>query len=200
MGAATMKMDISSTFKNAIALVSNPVSYMKEHKDAALPVNTVLINYVAVLAAIPFIATLLGDLWYYSGYAGLYGYVFVEAILIYILDVAAVFIIGMVIWKLAPTFGTTTDQARATMLSAYIFTPVFLISILDIIPYIGWITFVGLLYGLYILYLGIPVLFNTPADKTLSYTIGVVVASFVVLAIVYGIVDAITVAIFIRTI
>ncbi|MDA4117880.1 MAG: YIP1 family protein [Thaumarchaeota archaeon] len=196
MGSATMKMDISSTFKNAIALVSNPVSYMKDHKDATLPVNTVMINYVAVLAAIPFIATLIGDLWYYARF-GVYGYAVVAAIVTYILDVAAVFIIGMVIWKLAPTFGTTTDQSRATMLAAYVFTPVFLISILNVIPFIGWITFVGLLYGLYILYLGIPILFNIAASKVISYTIGIVVASFVVLAIVGAIVGAISVLLFI---
>ena len=189
--------DIAGTFKRAIALVTNPISFMKENKDVVPPVNSVMINYVAVLAAIPFIATLIGDLWYYS-IAGVAGYAVAAAIVTYILDVAAVFIIGMVIWKLAPTFGTTTDQARATVLSAYMFTPVFLISILNIIPFIGWITFLGLLYGLYILYLGIPILFNTPADKALSYTIGVVIASFIVLGIIYAIVGAISVALFLR--
>jgi hypothetical protein len=193
--SGNMKFDISSTFKNAIALVTNPISFMKENKDVVPPVNSLMINYVAVLAAIPFIATLIGDLWYYA-YRGLYGYAVASAILTYVLDVAAVFVIGMVIWKLAPTFGTTADQARATVLAAYIFTPVFLISILDIIPFIGWITFVGLLYGLYILYMGIPILFNTPADKVLTYTVGIVVASFVVLAIISAIIGAITVLLY----
>jgi hypothetical protein len=188
-----MKFDLMGTFNAAIALVRSPVPYMKQNKDVVRPVNTIMIGYVAVLAAIPFIATLIGDLWYYARY-GLEGYAVASAIVSYVLDVAAVFVIGMVIWKLAPSFGTTTDQARATMLAAYIFTPVFLIAVLDIIPPLSAITFLGLLYGLYILYVGIPILENTPADKVLMYTISIVVASFIVLFIISVIVGAITTA------
>src|SRR5271156_5558522 len=59
------KMRITSVFKTAIAIVKNPVGYMKEN-HTALPLKSLMINYVAVLAAIPFFATLLGDLWYYA--------------------------------------------------------------------------------------------------------------------------------------
>ncbi|MDA4128633.1 MAG: zinc ribbon domain-containing protein [Thaumarchaeota archaeon] len=185
-----MNMRITNAFKNAIDLVKNPVAFMKQNKDVVPPVNSTMINYVAVLAAIPFFATLIGDLWYYSffrffGFAGgFFGYAIAHAIVTYILDVAAVFVVGFVIWKLAPSFGTTTDQAKSTLLAAYVYTPVFLISILNIIPFIGWITVLGLLYGLYILYLGLPILLNTPADRVIIYVVAILVAAFVVYAII----------------
>jgi hypothetical protein len=132
-------------------------------------------------------------LWYYA-YHGVYGYAIVHAIITYILDVGAVIVIGIVIWKLGPTFGTTVDQSRATLLAAFVYTPVFLISILNIIPFIGLITILGVLYGLYILYLGLPIILNTPTDKVITYVVAIVVATFVVYAIIVAILAAVTTA------
>jgi len=194
--AAGMKM--STAFGDSIALVTNPVAYMTKNKDLSVSVNTIIVNYVAVLAVIPFIATLIGPLWYYH-YTFLYEYAFFLAVITYIFDVVGVFVVGFLIWKLAPTFGATTDQNKGTLLAAWIFTPAFLISILNIIPFIGWISFLGLLYGLYILYLGIPILTNTPKDKVVGYVIGVVIATIIVYAILGAIIGAVTAAIFLTT-
>lgn len=157
-----------------------------------------MINYVAVLAAIPFIATLIGDLWYYA-FFGFGGFALAAAILTYILDIAGVFVIGFIIWKLAPNFGSRTTQSRATLMAAFVYTPVFLISILNIIPFIGVITFLGLLYGLYILYIGLPILVNTPADKVLTYVIAIVVVSIIVYAVIGAIIGAVAAAFFLRS-
>jgi len=199
MGASNLKTGVMSSFNNAIALVTNPVSYMTEHKNSNLPINTVMINYVAVLAAIPFIGTLLGDLWYYGGYAGLVGFAVFHAILVYVFSVASVYVVGIAISKLGPTFGTNADQQRSTMFAAYIFTPFFLISILDIIPFVGWISFLGTLYGLYICYLGIPILFNTAKDKVVGYTIGIAIAALIITGIAFELAFVIAAGIFIST-
>lgn len=199
--------NVVATFKHAIDLVKSPASVMTAYKDADTPINSLMIHYVAVLAAIPFIATLIGDLWYYGlfGYLGFlggagYGFAVVSAILTYILDIIGVFVVGLITWKLAPSFGTTTTQARATRLVAYAFTPAFLISILNIIPFIGVLSILGLLYGLYILYLGLPIMLNTPKDKALTYVIVVIVLTLVVYAIIGAIIGGITAAIYLHSI
>jgi Yip1-like protein len=171
-------MRITSVFKTAIAIVKNPVGYMKEN-HTALPLKSLMINYVAVLAAIPFFATLLGDLWYYA-HDGKYAFAIPAAILAYVLELVAVFILGIVIWKVGPSFGTKTSQAMATTLAAYVYTPVFLISIVYLIPPISLLVIVGLLYGLYIFYKGVPILLNTPQDKVLVYVIVVLVVALVI--------------------
>ncbi len=194
-GPATFQM--STAFANAINLVKNPVAFMNQNKSTVVPLNTIIIGYVAILAAIPFVATLIGDLWYFA-YLGAYGGAVAQAIVTYILYVIGVYVIGFIIWKLGPSFGTTVDQAKATLLAAFVYTPVFLVSILDIIPFIGWISILGLLYGLYILYLGLPILLGTAKDKVLNYVIAIVVASIVVYAVIGAIGAAASAAFFLR--
>jgi len=191
-----------NTINSAIALVRNPMAFMTANKDAPTTVRDIMINYVAVLAAIPFVATLVGYLWYYSlylplGFAGSFvAYAFVVAVLNYILGVAAVYVIGIVIRMLAPTFNSSVDQIKALKLAAFIYTPVFLISILNIIPLLGILTILGVLYGLYILYLGLPVMLGTPKDRVVTYVVAVVIATFVVYLIIGVIVGAVSTAIF----
>jgi hypothetical protein len=189
---------MGTAFGDAIALVTSPLAFMQKNKDVNVSVRDIMVNYVAVLAVIPFIAALIGPLWYYSGF--LIGYSFTLAILTYIFDLVGVFVTGYIIWKLAPTFGASTTQNRGVLISAWILTPAFLISILNIIPFISWITFLGILYGIYILYLGLPVLTNTPKDKVVPYVIAVLIAALVVYAVLSYIVGFGAAAVFARSV
>ncbi len=189
---------ITSAFTDAIELIKNPSGFMTTNRDVDPTLKTLMINYVAVLAAVPFIATLIGDSWFYGLFLGGrgIGYAFGIAIVAYVLDIIAVFVVGFIIWKLAPNFGTTTNQVRATRMAAYTFTPAFLLAIFDIIPFLGIIAVLGLLYGLYILYLGLPILMSTPKDKVLSYVIVTVVATLIVYFVIRAIIAAIVASLF----
>jgi hypothetical protein len=192
-------MSITSAFKDGIALVKAPSNYMTANRESDVSLNKLMINYVAVLAAVPFIGTLLGDLWYYRAIHAFYAYAFSLAVVTYIFDIIAVFVAGFIVWKLAPSFGTVTTQVRATRLVAFAFTPAFLIGILNIIPPISFISILGLLYGLYILYLGVPILMNTPQEKVLTYVVVSVVATLIVYVVIGAIIGAITAALFITS-
>jgi len=174
----TSRMPITSVFKTAIAIVKNPIAYMKQNRSA-VPLKSLMINYVGILAIIPFVATLIGDLWYYA-HDGKYAFAIPAAIIAYIFELLAVVILGIVIWKVGPSFGTKTNQAMATTLAAYVYTPVFLISIVYAIPPISLLTIIGLLYGLYIFYKGVPILLNTPQDKVLVYVIVVLIVALII--------------------
>lgn len=174
--------EMKAVLKNAIALVRNPVAYMTSNKNQAVSVNSLMINYVAILVLIPLVGRLIGDLLYYSG--GGVGYAIAGSIVSYILDVIAVFVVGIIIWKLGPTFKTSTNQSKATVLAAFVYTPVFLIGILSIIPVLGYLAILGLLYGLYILYKGLPILLNTPDDKRVMYVVAILIVSLIVEVII----------------
>ncbi len=103
---------------------------------------------------------------------------------------------GFIIWKLAPSFGTTTTQVKSLRLAAYAFTPYFLISILKIIPVIGVLVILGLLYGLYIFYLGIPIMLGTAQSQVITYFIVTLVVTFVVYFVISYIIGAVTIAAF----
>lgn len=191
--SGSIKDIVMNAFREAIALVRNPVGYMNQNKNQVVTTRWLLVNYVAILAAITFVGTLIGDLITFSAH-GRYVYAIPGAILGYVLDVVGFVIVGMVIWKLASSFSTKTDQDTAMRLAAYSYTPVFLASIFYAIPAVGGIlVFLALLYGLYILYRGMPILLSTPLDKVLSYvivTIVVVLVISVVLSFAAGVVTA----------
>lgn len=53
-----------------------------------------------------------------------------------------------------------------------------------IIPMLGILTVLASLYGLYILYVGLPVLMDTPREKTLGYFVVIIIVSIVVSIII----------------
>lgn len=201
-GRASPSGFIMGTINSAIALVKNPVSYITSNKDSTATVRDIMVNYVAVLAAIPFLATLIGYLWYYDlfiprGFVGSFvAYAFLYAFLFYILDVVAVYVVALAIGFLAPTFGSSNDKIKSLRLSAFIFTPAFLIGVLNIIPFLGVLEILGILYGLYILYLGLPILMGTPKDRVVTYVVAVVIATFIVYFVLDAIVGVVTAAAF----
>jgi hypothetical protein len=61
----------------------------------------------------------------------------------------------------------------------------------NIFPPLSFISLIAMLYGLYVLYLGVPVMMKTPQDKVITYLI----VSIIVLLVVYFILGVILAAI-----
>ena len=177
-----MGAKMSGAFNEGLALIRDPIGYMTKNKGNSVPLNSLMINYVAMLALIPLVGRIIGDAIFYHG--GELGYAIAGSIVAYILDLISVFVVGIVIWKLAPTFSTATDQSKSTLMAAYVYTPIFFIGILNIIPVLGYLAILGLLYGIYILYKGLPILVGTPKDKTVGYVVAVLVVSFIIVFII----------------
>jgi Yip1-like protein len=87
---------------------------------------------------------------------------------------------GWIVNLLAPTFGGTRDFNRALKVAAYSLTPAYLGSVLALSPVLpSLLQFAALCYGLYVLYLGLPVLMRSPQERAGGYTAMVVVCCFV---------------------
>lgn len=151
-------------------------------------VNKIFTNYVIPLAGIAAIAAFIGyGLIGFNmlGYRmsgldwGLY-----QALVSFIVTVVSVFTSAFVIDALAPSFGSEKNFGRSFQLVAYSFTTVWLGGIFQIIPALGFLGVILSLYGLYILYLGMPKLKNTSTDKHIGYF----VVSLIVMIAVYIIV------------
>jgi hypothetical protein len=96
------------------------------------------------------------------------------------------FLVGLIVNFLAPTFGGTRDQTQALKVAAYCLTPAYVGSVLSLSPVLsGVLQFVVLCYGLYVLYLGLPVVMRAPKERALGYTATVVVCTFI-LGIVFS--------------
>ena len=161
----------------------------------ATPRADIYLRYVAPLAAVGAIASGLGG-WLVGIPAAPYGDIplgpgaaLAGAILHFALQFAAVLVVALIVNALAPTFGGTKDSLRALQVTAYSFTPAWVAAALTILPALGAIASLLGLYGLYLLYTGLPVLMQATRDRTLGYTVVIVictVAITVVIAVACG--------------
>ena len=88
------------------------------------------------------------------------------------------FLITWLVAALASTFGGRRDSARALKVTVYGLTPFWLAATLQIVPSLGMLALlVGLLYGFYLMYLGLPPLMGSPRDKSIGYIIVVALCS-----------------------
>lgn len=115
-----------------------------------------------------------------------------SAIVGLVMAVVMVFILGLVINALAENFDGQKNQIQALKLAGYSYTPAWVAGIFSIIPSLSFLGLIGSLYGLYLLYLGIPKMMNAPKEKSVMYTIVVIVVAIIVM-IVVGMITALIV-------
>ncbi|WP_373492477.1 Yip1 family protein [Parasphingorhabdus sp.] len=97
-----------------------------------------------------------------------------SAVVSYIFTLIGVFLMALVIDFLATRFGGTANRNNAFKLAAYSATAAWVAAIFQLVPGLGMLTLLGL-YGLYLLYVGIPIMMKAPDDKALIYTVAIVV-------------------------
>jgi hypothetical protein len=154
-------------------------------------------NYVAILAAIPAVCGFIGTSLIGISLPGL-GTVrvpivagLIGAIVGYLLTFAMVYVVALLADLLAPTFGGQKNFENALKLTVYSYTPAWLVGVFLLIPTLGFLAILGL-YGLYLLWLGIPPLMKAPQDRSLLYTIAIIVCAIVIGLIVGLVQTAIT--------
>lgn len=102
------------------------------------------------------------------------------AVLSYVLGLVGVFVFAMIVDALAPAFGGRKDIGRAFKIATYSFTPVWLASVLMVVPMLGMLVLLAGIYGIYMLYRGLPVMMYVDKDKALPYTLVAIVAAIVI--------------------
>jgi hypothetical protein len=141
-------------------------------------------SYVAILAAIPAVCGFLGAVFVGAPI----GAALIGAVIKYLLTFVVIYIVALIVDALAPTFSSQKNFSNALKLTVYSYTPSWLVGIFLLIPGLRFLTILGL-YGLYLLWLGLPPLMKTPDGKTIGYTITIVICALVlaiVLAMVLG--------------
>ena len=103
------------------------------------------------------------------------------AVLTVVFGIIGVFLIGLVINALAPTFGGSRDQRRALQAAAYSLTPALLGAVLALSPILpSLLQLAAGCYGIYVLFLGLPVLMRSPPERAVGYTATVVICTLLV--------------------
>lgn len=179
-------------FERAKKIILSPADALTEVKAESTTVMTLMKEYVIYLAAIPAAAQFIGYALVGLPIIGRYPFFrsLLFAIFSYVLSLVGVIVVGKVIDLLAPTFNSTKNDLNAFKLAVYSLTPGFVAGVFNIIPSLGILALLGSLYGIYILYLGLPVLMDTKEDKRAIYTVAVIVVVIIVMFVVSAIAGA----------
>lgn len=152
-------------------------------------------SYVVILAAIPPLASAIGQLVFGFRFFGIVyrpspAHVISQAVVQYLLSLAMVYVMALIIEALAPSFGGTKNRVAAFKVAAYATTASWLAGIFGIIPNLAFLSILGL-YSLYLYYTGLPVLMKVPADKAVVYVIAIIVAAIILFFVVAAITAAV---------
>ena len=102
-------------------------------------------------------------------------------VMMFVSALFGVFVVALIINALTPTFSGTKDQRQALKVAAYSLTPAMLSSVLALSPILATLLqLLAGLYGIYVLYLGLPLLMRSPQEKAFGYTASVVICTILV--------------------
>jgi hypothetical protein len=110
-----------------------------------------------------------------------------QALIVLISGIVGVFICAWIIDALAPSFGSEKNMGRSVQLVAYSYTAAWVGGLLSIYPPIALVGALAGLYSLYLLFIGLPKIKKTPADKQTGYfvvSLLVLIAVYVVMGII----------------
>jgi hypothetical protein len=177
-------------FARAVSVLLKPSETFDRIADEATSVPEILTGYILPLAAIGPVcgaigASLVGTR---AGVHVPWVWSILAAVTAYILSVGMVFVLGFITFTLAPRFGGRQDVMGALKLAAYASTATFVAGIFGLVPAVSFLAGFGL-YGVYLIYAGLPWLMKSPANKSPLYTAAVAVcavAMAVIIALVAG--------------
>jgi hypothetical protein len=152
----------------------------------ATDIGGVIRNYAAPLSGVAAVCQWLG----LSVLFGVLGIGFLRTALSagvsWALGLLSLWVAAIVIEHLAPSFGSRGNTVQALKLVVYASTPVWIVGILTLVPLLGVLFIVAVIYAVYLFYLGLPSVLETPADRVVPFmltsAIVVFVANFVVRA------------------
>lgn len=159
------------------------------------PAASIYQGHVLLLAAVSAIAgwlawAFLGSISNAFGFGS--NFFLVSAVLSFVLTFAAVFVSAWLADTLAPNFGGSKDSLQALKTVAYSWTASWVASIAAIVPVIGWlIAIAGVVYAVYLFYLGCQHTLKIPADKAAGFTAVVIILTIVLMFIISSITSSV---------
>lgn len=182
-------------------ILFKPKDTWPQIKAEATGISQVLTGYAMILAALPAIFGFLGFTLIGQSFGPITGffripfiYALIWAIVSYVLTLVALYVEGLIINALAPSFGSKQSMVNAYKLAVYSSTPAFIAGILNIIPALGILVLLLSLYTFYLLFIGMPVMMETPKEKLGGYFVVTLIIMIVVYFVVGGISGAVMTA------
>lgn len=167
----------------AYGLLKNPKEEWEQIRREETNAVSLMLGYVAPLAAIPAVMGLLGQLAFGAGMYGTPTQLIVGAAVTFLVFMALIYFLGLLTNAIVENFDGDKDELAALKVAAYAPTPAFLLGILSIWPLLWWAPLIGVVLSAFLLYRGLPPLMKCPPDKALSFAATIIVAGLIALVV-----------------
>ncbi|MGE0596468.1 MAG: Yip1 family protein, partial [Hyphomonadaceae bacterium] len=160
-------------------------------------IPSIMLGYVAPLAAIPPICGLIGAYIFGFSYAGVdirppLDQALVGGLVSFVASVAMVFFLGLLINSTAEQFDGDRNDLGAQKVAAYSMTPSFLSGVFSLWPPLWWLSLLAIAASVFLLYRGLPILMKSPEDRALGYTATVAIAGLVAFVVLFSLSNCVT--------
>ena len=153
-----------------------------------MTVSGIFTGYAVPLAAIGPISGFIGSVLFTHSVV----FALIGAVVGYVLALVSVWITSQVLNLLAPSFGAQQNIVSATKLAVFSYTAAWVAGVFQLIPVLGSImALVGVVYSFYLLWLGLPVLMKTSADKAVGYFVVTIIVQIVIGVVLFLVLSAI---------
>lgn len=176
----------------AYGLLREPKKEWEQIKAEQTTIPSILIGYVAPLAAILPIAGLIGTLIFDRQLIDDVGALVVGVVVYWLVGVGLVYFLGILVNVLADNFDGDKDDVAAQKIAAYSLTPFFLSGVFSIWPPLWWVSLIALGATVYIMYRGLPTLMKAPPDRALAYASMVTVAGLIALIVLLALASCVS--------
>ena len=175
--------------ERAKAILLRPKDTWPVIRDEAGTVKDLTKSYAAILALVPALAEVIGTV--------LVGHTFMgvryrttlangvaHGLVSYAASLACMVAIAFILNALAPKFESRKDFLQAFKLVVYSWTASWVAGVLLLVPSLSWLVTLGSFYSLYLFYVGLPLLMETPRERLTVYFLVVIALGIVVTAFV----------------
>lgn len=196
-GAQATRQKAEFILSRCYGLLRDPKGEWEQIRAEETNIPSILIGYVAPLAAIPVVCGLLGSFIFGNSYGGEVlrpplADALVGGVVSFVASVALVFLLGILINAVAENFDADRDDLAAQKVAAYSMTPAFLSGIFSLWPPLWWLSIVAIAASAFLLYRGLPVLMKAPEDRALGYASMVGIAGAVAFIILFSVSGCVT--------
>ena len=193
-----------SIINRAMNMITKPREEWAIIAHEPATVGGLFTGYAAILALLPLVGSILflGLLGF--GAAGMAGaaamgmglnFIAVTAAVGYFVGLGLLWLVSFIVSAIAPSFNGKQDMVQATKLMVYSATPTWLAGFVGGIPVVGLIaTLAGIVYAVYLIYLGVKPVLSVPDDKVAGMSVVTVLVYIVASIVIGGIIAATIIA------
>jgi hypothetical protein len=176
------RMDIQKLPGRVAGILSDPRAEWRKIAEEQDGIGSFYTSYIMPLAAIPAVAMLVGLALAGNPVAGGFamGAAIRSAIYSYAGAMLGAMIAALVIERLAPRFKSSGSTVDALKLVGYASTPVWVAGVFYVLLFLAPLVLAGVLYAVYLFYLGLPPMMKTHPDQVVPYMVVSAIAILVI--------------------